>query len=129
MWVAAANEGWTPSALINGPGSISSFGEDEAGELYVASLNGGTVHAIDGPAPGVAARFDFSGAGRSDVLWRNSATGENYLYFMNGTTVVAEGFVRQVADPSWKIAGVGDFDGQVRAEIGRSGDLTGGGIM
>src|SRR5438477_609507 len=54
MWAAAAAENWTPSALISGPGSISSLGEDEAGELYVASLNGGTVHAIDGPAPGVA---------------------------------------------------------------------------
>src|SRR5947208_4050622 len=129
MWAAAASEGWTPSALINGPGSISSFGEDEAGRLYVASLNGGTVHAIDGPAPGVAARFDFSGAGRSDVLWRNSATGENYLYLMNGATVRAEGFVRQVADPSWKIAGVGDFDGDGKADIVWRNSATGENYM
>src|SRR5439155_20746947 len=110
MWAAAAAENWTPSPLINGPGSISTFGEDEAGELYVAGLNSGTVHAIDGPAPGVAARFDFSGDAHSDILWRNTSTGENYVFFMNGTTVVAEGFVKQVADPSWKIVGVGDFD-------------------
>ncbi|PYU53871.1 MAG: hypothetical protein DMG56_28315, partial [Acidobacteria bacterium] len=60
---------------------------------------------------------DFSGDAHSDILWRNTSTGENYVFFMNGTTVVAEGFVRQVADPSWKIAGVGDFDGDGKADI------------
>ena len=30
---------------------MSSFGEDEAGELYVASFANGVVYAIDGPGP------------------------------------------------------------------------------
>src|SRR5439155_15821027 len=76
-----------------------------------------------------AARADFAADGRSDVLWRNSGTGENYLYFMNGTTVVAEGFVRQVADPSWKIAGVGDFDGDGKADILWRNSATGENYM
>ncbi len=118
MWAAAASEGWTPFSLINGPGSISTFGEDEAGELYVASLNGGTIHAIDGPVPGVATRFDFSSDGRADVLWRNNTTGENYLYPMNGTAILAgEGYLRTVADLNWTIAGIGDFDGDGKADI------------
>src|SRR5437773_9870481 len=117
MWAAAANETWTPSSLINGPGSISTFGEDEAGELYVASLNGGTVHAVDGPAPGVAARFDFSGDGRSDVLWRNSATGENYIYLMNGLTIASQGSINSVSDQAWQVNGIGDFDGDGKADI------------
>src|SRR5438552_4464552 len=118
MWAAAAAENWTPSPLINGPGSISTFGEDEAGELYVASLNGGTVHAVDGPAPGVATRFDFGSDGRADVLWRNASTGENYLYPMNGTTILAgEGYLRTVPDLNWTIAGIGDFDGDGKADI------------
>src|SRR5437667_4778957 len=118
MWAAAAAENWTPSALINGPGSISTFGEDEAGELYVASLNGGTVHAMDGLARGVATRFDFGSDGRADVLWRNASTGENYVYPMNGTTILAgEGYLRTVADLNWTIAGVGDFDGDSKADI------------
>ncbi|TMH88120.1 MAG: hypothetical protein E6H44_09780, partial [Betaproteobacteria bacterium] len=117
MWAAAAAENWTPSALINGPGSISSFGEDEAGELYVASLNGGTIHAIDGPAPGVAARFDLSGDGRSDVLWRNSATGENYIYLMNGLTVASQGSINSVSGQAWQVQGIGDFDGDGKADI------------
>jgi glucose/arabinose dehydrogenase len=118
MWAAAASEGWTPFSLINGPAGISTFGEDEAGELFVASVSGGTVHAIDGPAPGVATRFDFNGDGRADILWRNNTTGDSYLYPMNGTAIQAgEGYLRMVADLNWKVAGVGDFDGDGKADI------------
>src|SRR5439155_530321 len=63
-------------------------------------------------------RGDLNGDGRSDVLWRNTSTGENYLYPMNETTILAgEGFLRTVADSNWKIAGVGDFDGDGKADI------------
>ena len=54
VW-AASHQGsvWTTEVLI-AAGSvlsgITSFGEDEAGELYVASINTGKIHAIDGPA-------------------------------------------------------------------------------
>src|SRR5205814_118372 len=61
---------------------------------------------------------DFSGDGHSDVLWRNTLTGENYLYPMNGTQILAgEGYVRTVADPNWTVAGIGDFDGDGKADI------------
>src|SRR5437016_9744986 len=62
-------------------------------------------------------RFDFDGDGKDDILWRNSATGENYIYFMNGTAVRTGGFLRTVADLNWTIAGVGDFDGNGKADI------------
>ncbi len=32
----------------------------------------------------VAGIGDFDGDGKADVLWRNSASGENYIYFMDG---------------------------------------------
>jgi glucose/arabinose dehydrogenase len=43
---------WTRSLLLATPYSVSSFGEDEAGELYVADL-GGAVYRID-PTPNPA---------------------------------------------------------------------------
>src|SRR6266850_4663380 len=51
----------------------------------------------------IAGTGDLDGDGKADILWRNSATGENYIFFMNGTTIRAEGFLRQV-DLNWKIA-------------------------
>ena len=63
-------------------------------------------------------RADLTGDGRSDILWRNTATGENYLYPMNGKTILSsEGYLRRVADLNWRIAGVGDFDGDGKADL------------
>ena len=63
-------------------------------------------------------RGDFGGDGRSDVLWRNTSTGENYLYPMNGRTILGgEGYLRTVADLNWTVAGIGDFDGDHKADI------------
>src|SRR6267142_832045 len=117
MWAASAAESWTPYRLIDGPGGISSFGEDEAGELYVASLSAGEgyIRTVMDPNWRVAGVGDFDGDGREDVLWRNSATGENYVYLMNGTVIAGEGYVRPVADLNWQIAGIGDFDGDGKA--------------
>src|SRR5690349_12474257 len=61
---------------------------------------------------------DFNGDGGSDVIWRNGTTGENYLYAMNGTTILpAEGYLRRVADLNWKMAAFGDFNGDGKTDI------------
>jgi hypothetical protein len=70
------------------------------------------------PAAHSAKFADFNNDGRSDILWRNSVTGENYLYPMNGTSILAgEGYLGRVTDPNWRVAGIGDFDGDGKADI------------
>src|SRR5260221_5055564 len=54
---------------------------------------------------------DFNGDGRSDILWRNSMTGENVIWLMNGAAISSSVTFATVADPNWSIAGVGDFNG------------------
>ena len=60
---------------------------------------------------------DFDGGGRSDVLWRNPSTGENYAYLMNGVSIAGEGYLRTIADQNWQVAGIGDFNGDGKADI------------
>ena len=44
----AANGAWNSRLLLESGLAISSFGEDEAGELYVADLSGGAVYRLAG---------------------------------------------------------------------------------
>ena len=59
---------------------------------------------------------DFDGNGTSDILWRNSNTGQVYLWFMNGTAMAGSGSLGYVSS-DWAIEGVGDYDGSGRAGI------------
>jgi hypothetical protein len=58
---------------------------------------------------------DYSGDGKSDILWRNAATGENALWDSGNS---ASGhFLTAVADPNWKMVGLGDFAGDGKSDI------------
>ena len=66
--------------------------------------------------PKTPAAQDFNGDFMSDVLWRNSATGDVDIWEMNGSAIANPQWVN-VADPNWKIIGKGDFDGDGKADV------------
>ncbi|WP_322505541.1 FG-GAP repeat protein [Chroococcidiopsis cubana] len=39
---------------------------------------------------------DFNGDGRADLLWRNEETGDNIIWLMNGTNIIAGGSLPNV---------------------------------
>ena len=53
---------------------------------------------------------DFSGDGSPDILWRNTATGANYLWIMNGPDAVSGAAMTPVPDTAWSVGGTADFD-------------------
>lgn len=74
---------------------------------------------LNNPAWEVVGNSDFNKDGKSDLLWRNSDTGLNYISIMNGTTTSTGSYLTIPAfvDSEWKIAGVGDFDNDGNDDI------------
>ncbi len=88
VWAARREGGSWVNEMVIAPGSglegISSFGEDEAGELYVASIGNGRVYALDAPATG---RLE---AGVVTGLWWNPAeSGWGVQFTQRGETIFA----------------------------------------
>jgi hypothetical protein len=69
----------------------------------------------------VAGIGDFNGDRLSDILWRGPS-GALALWTMNGSSIVGSAYVTSggaavAPDPSWTVAGVGDFDADGNADL------------
>ena len=67
---------------------------------------------------------DFDGDGRSDVFWRNFATGANTIW--RSATYSTPQPTVGVTNFSWEVAGKGDFDGDGKADLLWRNHATGG---
>src|SRR5207244_5658416 len=52
---------------------------------------------------------DFDGDGKADIAWENKATGARAIWLMNNGDFTGNTISLGKVDPSWHIAGVGDF--------------------
>jgi M6 family metalloprotease-like protein len=46
---------------------------------------------------------DLDGDHKADLVWRNLSTGANYVWFMNGATLVNSGGIPAMTDQNWKL--------------------------
>jgi hypothetical protein len=134
---AIRNEGYIRTVAdqnwqVAGIGDFNGDGQDDilwrnrvTGENYLYPMNGLAIRPGEGYIRRVAdtnwqvkAVADFNGDGRADILWRNRVSGQNYLYPMNGLTILGgEGYVRTVSDLAWQIVATGDYDGDGKSDI------------
>ncbi|MBF0537333.1 MAG: DUF1566 domain-containing protein [Nitrospirae bacterium] len=60
---------------------------------------------------------DFDGDAKNDILWRNSKTGDIYVWLMNGKAIKGGGLVAFGIPSNWQIKAVDDFNGDGKADI------------
>ncbi len=68
---------------------------------------------------------DMDGDNSSDILWRNSTTGVNWLYSVNGNLIRESQLINVEGDTAWQIAGVADFNGDGKTDIFWRNSTTG----
>jgi glucose/arabinose dehydrogenase len=103
---------WTSTLLYTSAVNVTTFGEDEAGELYVVHL-GGTIHRLDFGA--LTSTHDFNGDTKSDIAWRDTS-GDVAIWLMNGAQVATSAGLGTVA-ASWSIVGQHDFNGDGKRDL------------
>jgi hypothetical protein len=100
------NDGW------------SFAGSDVAAILALASGSAGASGANQPPAPTVqkaAVAMDFSGDGKSRILWRNNSAGQNAIWSVDSLGVTRTAVTG--ASAKWSIVGSGDFNADGKADI------------
>ena len=88
--------------------SINDFTAPFVGATYTLGISATSI---------AASGADFNNDGKSDLVWRNYATGENAIWLMNGTTLSQGVFTTPVADRNWSIAGTGDFNNDGKSDL------------
>jgi uncharacterized delta-60 repeat protein len=78
---------------------------------------------------------DFNKDGKDDLFWRNSTTGQNLVWFMNGTAKISERLIndvggdRLVPGNDWKIKATADFNKDGNLDILWRNSVTGQNIV
>lgn len=110
---------------FNGDGVADILWRDtQTGDVSVWFMNGSSPPASTGsqsiatvdPIWQIAGVGDFNGDAMSDILWRNSSTGDGAVWFMNGTTLIGNSNSFTVPT-SWSIVGVFDANADGVADI------------
>jgi VCBS repeat protein len=112
---------------VNGDGRADLVWQHDTGLLAVWLMDGFNVTAgsmLSVPSVAdtnwvIAGAGDVNGDGTADLVWQNKASGALGVWYLNGATVMATKSlsIPTAPDLNWKIHGVGDVNGDAKADL------------
>lgn len=116
-----AERAWHPVGVgdLTGDGKADILWRNQwTGAMTVWQMNGTTLVSNQSLSASVtdlnwevADVADFNSDQKPDILWRNTATGANVLWKLNGLEVTGATNLPTVLDRNWRIAGMDDLEG------------------
>ncbi|MEO1404428.1 MAG: VCBS repeat-containing protein, partial [Cyanobacteria bacterium J06635_1] len=93
------------------------FGDNTDQGLADFTLGKISVEIEDEASPSVPAQPDFNNDQKADLVWHNTKTGQNTLWFMDGATVLNTADIDTVNNLNWQLEGTGDIDQNGTADL------------
>ena len=104
--------------------------------MYIWLMNGTTVLGTEGYTRTVADAnwqvagiADFDGDGKDDVLWHNSSTGANVVWYLSGTTLLSQASLPSVPDLTWQRVATADLNGDGHPDLIWRNNVTGANVV
>ncbi|KJU87747.1 SCP-like extracellular domain protein [Candidatus Magnetobacterium bavaricum] len=102
------------NVVINGVGRTFEYNVT----VFDPSVSLPTPTPTPTPTPGTKhVTHDFDGDDKSDLLWRNTRTGDVVIWLMNAQAIAGGGFVVKGLPVEWDIKAAGDFNGDGKSDI------------
>ena len=94
----------------------SSFGEFSI-DTRVSAYTNWIDQILNSSTSNSASSHDFNQDGNTDILWHNTANGNNQIWLMNGTQKQETVNFNSHSDTNWEIGGTADFNGDSNEDI------------
>ena len=75
------------------------------------------------------AAADVNGDTRPDLVWRNTSTGANVVWYLNGTAILNQASLPSVPDLAWQIVAAADVNGDMHPNLIWRNAITGTNVV
>ncbi len=121
--------------LLNANGDLqqASLNSGDTSELINTSLEAGTYYIRIASVNGMGSDYRLEVSQQSnpkvDILWRNTVSGQDVVWQMDGTTIATALGITPVTDLNWQMVATGDFNRDGQSDLVWRHSITGQNVI